>query len=93
MGIEYFRKICGSVQRYRAFRQRSLGAVYPLKCMSCSCKAKKRRWRVEVEEKVNSCLMYEKICQAPTVKFNSWVLQAQENNVIYVITVKRLVRW
>ena len=52
---------------------------------------KKRGWRAKAGEKGNSCLMYEKICQAPMVRFNSWVLQAQENNVIYVITAKRLV--
>lgn len=52
---------------------------------------KKRGWRVEAEEKGNSCLMHEKICQTPMVRFNSWVLQAQKNNVIYVIIAKRLV--
>lgn len=52
---------------------------------------KKRGRRVEKREKGNSCLTYEKICQAPMVRFNSWVLQAQKNNVIYVITAKRLV--
>lgn len=52
---------------------------------------KKRGWRAEAGEKGNSCLVPEKICQTPIVRFNRWVLQAQENNVIYVITAKRLV--
>lgn len=47
--------------------------------------------RVEAGEKGASCFMYEKICQAPMVRFNSWVLCALENNVIYVIPANGLV--
>lgn len=45
----------------------------------------------EAGEKRASCFMYEKICQAPMVRFNSWVLRALENNVISVIPANGLV--
>lgn len=75
----------------RALQAKGFGYSVSLRVHIVFMQGKKRGWRVEAGEKGNSCLMHEKICQTPMVRFNSWVLQAQENNVIYVITAKRLV--
>lgn len=83
------RKRPGSMLSTRA---EGLGCMMFLSRHAYICKARQG----VVEEaggKGASCLAYEKVCQAPMVRFNSWVLHALENNVISVITSSGMVWW